>query len=58
MKELLKQIIREPTTWAGFALIVTGIGEIVARGDLDGGIKTIGAGCLMVIMRGRTKLRT
>jgi len=47
----LKDLWKQKTTWAGAALIVTGIGQIVAEGDTSQGVATILTGLGMIFLR-------
>jgi len=48
----MKPWYKQRTLWAGAALIVTGVGEIVAEGDWTKGIVTVAAGLALVGLRG------
>lgn len=51
MKVNWKELARQKTFWAGLALIVTGIGTLVADGETAKGIETIIAGIGLIFLR-------
>lgn len=47
----LKDLLKQKTTWVGAALVVTGIGQIVAEGDTSRGAATILTGLSVIFLR-------
>ncbi len=47
----MKPWYRRKTLWAGVALIVTGIGEIVTTQDYQAGLTTIVSGLAVIFVR-------
>lgn len=44
-------ILRKKTTWVGIGLVATGIGELVAGGDVGQACSTIGTGLAVIFGR-------
>lgn len=47
----MKDLLKTKTTWAGLALIVTGIGEGVTTGDWGNAARTIFEGLGLIFIR-------
>ncbi len=47
----MKDMLKQKTTWAGLALVVTGIGQIVAEENKSEGIGTILTGLALIFLR-------
>ena len=47
----MKPWYKRKTYYAGVALIITGIGQIVAEGDISNGIRTIAEGATLIFLR-------
>jgi len=50
---LIKSLIKEPTTWAGLAMLMTAGGRFFAEGDPTGAWEMVTAGVLLILLRGR-----
>jgi len=47
----MKELLKKKTTWAGLAIVVTGIGTIIADGDTSRGLQLIFEGLALVFLR-------
>lgn len=51
----MKPWYKRKTYYAGVVLIITGIGQIVAEGDISNGIRTIAEGATLIFLRSAVK---